>query len=132
MRYQRFVALGDSCTEGLDDPYPGAAVYRGWADIAAHRLAADDPGFRYANLGVRVRRLDQIIAEQIPAAATLNPDLVALYGGGNGIMSGGYSERVVARRIDHAVRTLTELAPAVVVFALSDNADRMPLSWRMG
>ncbi|CAM3630188.1 SGNH/GDSL hydrolase family protein [Kibdelosporangium persicum] len=132
MRYQRFVALGDSCTEGLDDPYPGAAVYRGWADIVAHRLAEEDADFRYANLGVRGRRLDQIIVEQIPAAARLNPDLVALFGGGNDIMSGGYSERIVARRVDHAVRALTELAPTVVVFTLSDIADRMPFGWRMG
>lgn len=132
MRYQRFVALGDSCTEGLDDPYPGGAVYRGWADLVAQRLACDSPDFRYANLGVRGRRLDQIIAEQIPAATALNPDLVALFGGGNDIMSGGYSARVVARRVDDAVRALTELAPKVVVFTLSDIASRMPFGWRMG
>ncbi|SMD26175.1 SGNH/GDSL hydrolase family protein [Kibdelosporangium aridum] len=132
MRYQRFVALGDSCTEGLDDPYPGGAVYRGWADLVAQRLAAGNPDFRYANLGVRGRRLDQIIVEQIPAAASLEPDLVALFGGGNDIMSSGYSDRVVARRVDHAVRALTELAPTVVVFTLSDIAKRMPFGWRMG
>ncbi|MFC0113450.1 SGNH/GDSL hydrolase family protein [Kibdelosporangium aridum] len=132
MRYQRFVALGDSCTEGLDDPYPGGAVYRGWADLVAQRLAAGNPDFRYANLGVRGRRLDQIIVEQIPAAASLEPDLVALFGGGNDIMSSGYSDRVVARRVDHAVRALTELAPTVVVFTLSDISKRMPFGWRMG
>ncbi|ONI88942.1 SGNH hydrolase [Actinosynnema sp. ALI-1.44] len=131
MRYQRFVALGDSCTEGLDDPYPGNTVYRGWADLAAERFAQDDTDFRYANLGVRGRRLDQIIAEQIPAATELRPDLVALFGGGNDIMSGGYSERVIARRVDDAVRALTELAPTVVVFTLSDIARRMPFGWRM-
>ena len=60
MGYQRFVALGDSCTEGLDDRYPGSEQYRGWADLAAAALAARDPDFRYANLGVRGRRLDQI------------------------------------------------------------------------
>lgn len=131
MRFQRFVALGDSCTEGLDDRYTGSAVYRGWADFVAHRLAQDDPDFRYANLGVRGRRLDQIIAEQVPAAAGLRPDLVALFGGGNDIMSGGYSERTVARRVDEAVRALTRMAPTVVVFTLSDVARRMPFGWRM-
>jgi len=35
-----FVALGDSFTEGLGDPYPGGAGHRGWADRFAERLAA--------------------------------------------------------------------------------------------
>jgi lysophospholipase L1-like esterase len=132
MQYQRFVALGDSCTEGLDDPYPDGGIYRGWADLVAARLAQGNPGFRYANLGVRGRRLDQIIVEQIPVAQRLEPDLVALFGGGNDIMSGGWTERTVARRADHAVKALTSLAPTVVVFTLSDISRRMPFGWRMG
>jgi lysophospholipase L1-like esterase len=119
MRYQRFVALGDSCTEGLDDPYPPggpqSGVFRGCADLVAARLARDDPGFRYANLGVRGRRLDQIIAEQIPVATALRPDLVALFGGGNDIMTHGWNERTVARRVDHAVGALTALVVWPVV-----------------
>jgi lysophospholipase L1-like esterase len=130
MRYQRFVALGDSCTEGLDDPYP-TGVYRGWADLVADRLAQDNPEFRYANLGVRGRRLDQITVEQIPAATAMKPDLVALFGGGNDLMSHGWTERTVARRVDHAISTLTSLAPKVVVFTLSDIAKRMPFGARM-
>jgi lysophospholipase L1-like esterase len=131
MRYQRFVALGDSCTEGLDDPYPTGDVYRGWADLVADRLAQDNPEFRYANLGVRGRRLDQITVEQIPAATTMKPDLVALFGGGNDIMSHGWTERTVARRVDHAISKLTSLAPKVIVFTLSDIAKRMPFGARM-
>lgn len=66
MAYQRYVAVGDSCAEGLDDPYPDGSGYRGWADLTAEQLAA--PGFQYANLAVRGRRLDQILAEQVPTA----------------------------------------------------------------
>jgi hypothetical protein len=80
---------------------------------------------------VRGRRLDQIIVEQIPVAERLEPDLVALFGGGNDIMSRGWTERTVARRVDHAIKALTSLAPSVVVFTLSDIADRMPFGWRM-
>ena len=131
MRYQRFVALGDSCTEGLDDPYPSGDVYRGWADLVADRLAQDNPEFRYANLGVRGRRLDQITVEQIPAATAMKPDLVALFGGGNDLMSHRWTERAVARRVDHAISKLTSLAPKVMVFTLSDIAKRMPFGARM-
>jgi lysophospholipase L1-like esterase len=127
MKYQRFVALGDSCTEGLDDLLPDGR-YRGWADRVASVL--DAPGFRYANLGVRGRRLDQMLLEQVPSASALEPDLVALFGGGNDVMSGA-SCRQIARRADAMVRAVTSFAPNVAVFTLSDVSQRMPFGWRM-
>ncbi|QFU86130.1 SGNH/GDSL hydrolase family protein [Amycolatopsis sp. YIM 10] len=130
MGYERFVALGDSCTEGLDDPHPADGRYRGWADLVAARLAMDAPGFRYANLGVRGRRLDQITAEQVPALSTLEPDLVALFGGANDVLAGsGPAE--LSQRVDTAVRQVTGLAPKVVVFTLSDISHRMPFGKRL-
>ncbi|WP_410564584.1 SGNH/GDSL hydrolase family protein [Amycolatopsis sp. cmx-4-61] len=131
MSYHRFVVLGDSCAEGLDDPYPDRRRYRGWADFVAARLAEDQPGFRYANLAVRGRRLDQIVPEQVPAATRLAPDLIALFGGGNDVMSRGWDARTVARRVDAAIRACTEIAPVVVTFTLSDVSHRMPLGSRM-
>ncbi|HEY3882863.1 MAG TPA: SGNH/GDSL hydrolase family protein, partial [Trebonia sp.] len=61
-----FVALGDSFTEGLNDPAPGGG-FRGWADRLAGLLAAEYPGLRYANLAVRGKLLREIVAEQVPA-----------------------------------------------------------------
>ena len=131
MSYHRFVVLGDSCAEGLDDPYPGEDHYRGWADFVAAHLAQDEPHFRYANLAVRGRRLDQIVPEQAPRAAQLEPDLIALFGGGNDVMSRGWDARTVARRVDKAIRACTEISPTVVTFTLSDISHRMPLGRRM-
>lgn len=127
MKYQRFVALGDSCTEGLDDLLPDGR-YRGWADRVASVL--DAPGFRYANLGVRGRRLDQMLVEQVPSAAALEPDLVALFGGGNDVMSGASCAQI-RHRVDAMVRAVTSFAPTVAVFTLSDVSQRMPFGWRM-
>ncbi|GAA2905465.1 hypothetical protein GCM10020220_113400 [Nonomuraea rubra] len=79
--YKSFVALGDSFTEGLNDPGPDGH-YRGWADRVAERLAADDPSFRYANLAVRGKLLDQIVAEQVPLAVDMAPDLISFCAGG--------------------------------------------------
>ncbi|MEU3273603.1 SGNH/GDSL hydrolase family protein [Saccharomonospora sp. NPDC006951] len=132
MAYQRFVALGDSCTEGLDDPYPLSSRYRGWADLVATALAQLEPGLGYANLGVRGRRLDQIAAEQIPAAIRLRPDLAALFGGGNDLLVlRSFSASTVAARVDAAVTSLCAAIPTVVVFTLSDVSTRMPLAGRM-
>jgi lysophospholipase L1-like esterase len=43
--WHRYVALGDSFTEGLSDPDPERpGGYRGWADRLAGHLAAASPG----------------------------------------------------------------------------------------
>jgi lysophospholipase L1-like esterase len=127
MKHQRFVALGDSCAEGLDDLLPDGQ-YRGWADRVASAL--DAPGFRYANLAVRGRRLDQMLVEQVPSAAALEPDLVVLFGGGNDVMSNATQEQI-AQRADAMVRAVTSFAPTVAVFTLSDISHRMPFGRRM-
>ena len=59
-----FVAIGDSFTEGLDDPGP-AGGYLGWADRVAGALARRQPGFRYANLAIRGKLLGEVITEQL-------------------------------------------------------------------
>lgn len=98
-RWRRYVALGDSFTEGLWDVPGGeppartdlvspALECRGWADLLAAHLAerAADPPLRYANLAVRGRLLGPILREQLPAALELGPDLVSLIGGGNDLL----------------------------------------------
>jgi lysophospholipase L1-like esterase len=81
-----FVAMGDSFTEGLDDPYPDG-TFRGWADLVAARLAMDaGPDFGYANLAVRGRLLDQVIIEQLPPTLAMRPDLVSFAAGGNDVL----------------------------------------------
>ena len=55
MEIRSYVALGDSFTEGLDDPTAVGGGYRGWADRFAEHLAAIQPGLCYANLAVRGR-----------------------------------------------------------------------------
>lgn len=131
MAYHRFVVVGDSCAEGLDDPYPDGTQYRGWADFVADRLAQQEPGLCYANLAVRGRRLDQIVSEQLPNATHLAPDLIALFGGGNDLMSPRWNAKTVACRVDTAVRECTRIAPTVITFTLSDVARRMSLGNRM-
>jgi lysophospholipase L1-like esterase len=111
-----YAAIGDSFTEGVGDPGPGGA-FVGWADRLAALLAANSPQseFRYANLAVRGRLLDQIIAEQVPRAVELAPDLVSLCGGGNDILRPGSDPDAVAERFDAAVGELTRVAGTVLI-----------------
>jgi lysophospholipase L1-like esterase len=85
-RWERYVALGDSLTEGLQDAYPDGRE-RGWADRLAQHLAnrRGEP-IAYANLAIRGRRLRPILAEQVEPALALAPDLVSIWGGGNDLL----------------------------------------------
>ncbi|MFP3986207.1 SGNH/GDSL hydrolase family protein [Streptomyces sp. E11-3] len=80
--YTSLVAVGDSFTEGMSDRLPDGS-YRGWADVLAGRMAAREPGFRYANLAVRGKLIAQIVDEQVDATAAMRPDVVTLVGGLN-------------------------------------------------
>ncbi|GAB2965004.1 SGNH/GDSL hydrolase family protein [Streptomyces pseudoechinosporeus] len=80
--YTSLVAVGDSFTEGMSDRLPDGS-YRGWADLLAGRMAARTPGFRYANLAVRGKLIGQIVADQVGAAAAMQPDVITLVGGLN-------------------------------------------------
>ncbi|MFB7630942.1 SGNH/GDSL hydrolase family protein [Streptomyces sp. NPDC056149] len=95
--YTNFVAVGDSFTEGMSDDLPDGS-YRGWADLLAARLATRAPGFRYANLAVRGKLIDQIADEQCGPAASMGADLVTLVGGLNDVLRPKCDvERVCAR-----------------------------------
>ena len=128
--WSSFVAIGDSFTEGLDDWRPDGTP-RGWADRVAENLAADRPGFRYANLAVRGRVLDQIVDEQLPVAERLAPDLITFSGGGNDIIRLGCDADDLARRFDAALGRVSATGAQVVVFTGFDVGRMHPLIRRL-
>lgn len=83
-----YVAIGDSFTEGLNDPGPDGR-FRGWADRLADHLARERPELRYANLAVRGKYLRQVMTDQFPYALSARPDLVTFCAGGNDILRPG-------------------------------------------
>ncbi|WP_460461440.1 SGNH/GDSL hydrolase family protein [Angustibacter peucedani] len=115
-RWSRYVAVGDSFTEGLED-LADDGTYRGWADRLAQRLAAaraSEP-FGYANLAVRGRLLGQIAGEQVPQAIGLGADLVSLVGGGNDVLRPGADPDVLTARLELAVADLRESGADVLL-----------------
>ncbi|MGH3198642.1 MAG: SGNH/GDSL hydrolase family protein [Streptosporangiaceae bacterium] len=109
-----FVAIGDSFTEGLDDPDPGGG-FLGWADRVAGALSARRPGFRYANLAIRGKLLGEVVGEQVPRAVELAPDLVSLAAGGNDILCGTDVD-VLASEFEPAVAKLQAAGCRVLIF----------------
>ena len=112
---QSFVALGDSFTEGLDDPRPEGG-YRGWADRLADMLAEREPELRYANLAVRGKLLRQVVATQVPLAVTMAPDLVSIAAGGNDLLRPGADPDGLAELFDAGVALLQQAGCRVLMF----------------
>ena len=115
--WRRFVAIGDSFTEGVGDPEPRLdGGYRGWADRVAEVLSSQVPDFAYANLAVRGRLIGPIVAEQVEPAIALAPDLVTLCAGGNDIIRPGADPDAVAAQFEYAVARLSQTGATIVIF----------------
>ena len=65
--FTRFIALGDSMTEGMSDEQINGQ-YRGWADRVADVLAEGNPDFTYMNLAIRGKLVGQVARDQVPVA----------------------------------------------------------------
>ena len=118
--WQRFVAIGDSSTEGMGDP-DGTGGFRGWADrLAGHLAAAHGEGFEYANLAIRGKTTEQIQDEQVPAALALRPDLVSVIAGMNDILTVSFDPEATAGLVERMFTTFTEAGVDVLTFTLPD------------
>jgi lysophospholipase L1-like esterase len=125
--YRRFVALGDSTTEGLMDPYPDGR-FRGWADRLAERLAELEPELLYANLAVRGKVAGQVRADQLGPALALQPDLASVLAGVNDVLHRHCDVAAVAAEIDATVGPLREAGADVLLFTLPDPIPVNPLA----
>ncbi|MEV8254060.1 SGNH/GDSL hydrolase family protein [Rhodoglobus sp. NPDC076762] len=119
--WSRYVAIGDSFTEGIGDPEPNSpGGNRGWADRVAEVLGSRTSDFAYANLAIRGRLLNQIASEQLEPALELKPDLISVSAGGNDIIRPGSDPDEVAGRVDELVRQLRSDGATVMLFTGPD------------
>lgn len=106
-RWRRYVAVGDSLTEGLcDDSRMPPGQYRGWADRLGLLLALSRTGgepVRSANLAVRSRRIDDAVQVQLPAAEALGADLVSVLIGANDLVGRRADPLILAERLRDAI-----------------------------
>jgi lysophospholipase L1-like esterase len=115
--WHRYVAIGDSFTEGVGDPEPRLPNgFRGWADRVAEVLAAESDDFAYANLAVRGKLIRQILDDQIEPALALRPDLITLSAGGNDVIRPGHDPDKVGELFEDAVARLSRDGATIVVF----------------
>lgn len=130
MTYMRYVALGDSQTEGLGDG-DDVLGHRGWADRLAEHLARAGPGLLYANLAVRGRTAAQIRDEQLAAALELRPDLATVMAGMNDVIRPGFDAARVAGVLEEMFAALVGAGARVVTVTFPDigRIARWPGRW---
>ncbi|RJU02370.1 SGNH/GDSL hydrolase family protein [Arthrobacter frigidicola] len=82
----RYIAIGDSLSEGVGDlPWPDGTP-RGWTDRLAGLLTVQHGPVEYANLAVRGYKTAQVREHQLDRALSLAPDLVTITAGMNDIL----------------------------------------------
>ena len=125
-RFERYVAMGDSSTEGLRDP-DGAGGFRGWADRLAERVAQAQGGLLYANLGVRGKRSREIREEQLGPALAMKPDLATIFAGSNDILERHFDAGKLRTELTSMMAALVRQKAVVLTFTLPDLTRVMPI-----
>ncbi len=105
--WRRYVAVGDSLTEGLcDSSRMAAGEFRGWADRLAMLLELASPASEpvaYANLAVRSRKVADVVEVQLPLAVARGADLVSVLIGANDLVGARADAASLASRLGDAV-----------------------------
>ena len=123
----RYVAIGDSFTEGVGDERADGTL-RGWADRVAEGLAhTSGVPVEYANLAIRGRKLGPIVDDQLEPALALRPDLITYNGGGNDIMRRHVDMTALMDLSRRVVRRCQEAGVTLIVLAGPDPTSRIPL-----
>jgi lysophospholipase L1-like esterase len=129
-RFPRYVAIGDSSTEGLIDP-DGRGGYRGWSRRLAQRIADAQGGLLYANLAARGLTTRQILDAQLEPALALKPDLATVFSGTNDVIARQFDPEAFGRDTETMQRALADAGATVLTFTLPDLTPLMPLARRI-
>ncbi|MFF9070586.1 SGNH/GDSL hydrolase family protein [Streptomyces sp. NPDC014891] len=126
-QYVRYVALGDSQTEGVGDGNDVTGL-RGFADRLAERIAAVSPEVRYANLAVRGRLAGQVRAEQLGPALALRPDVATVLAGVNDLLRPRFDPDETAAHVEAMFAALTGAGARVATVTIPDITRIVPIA----
>lgn len=125
--YRRYVAIGDSQTEGVGDG-DDVSGYRGFADRLAARLAELNPELCYANLAVRGKLAGEVHAEQLAPALALRPDVATVVAGLNDVLRPRCDLDAVAGHLEAMFASLTKAGATVGTVTFPNVAKIAPLA----
>jgi lysophospholipase L1-like esterase len=115
MRPVRFVALGDSLTEGVGDTV--GVGWRGWAALLADGIGEC---VEFTNLAVSGSQTRDVLERQLPAGLALRPDLVSVVVGVNDTLRCTFDIHAVASRLDAVYAAFASQGAVVLTACLPD------------
>lgn len=123
----RYVAIGDSFTEGVGDELPDGTS-RGWADLVAQGWAnATAEPIEYANLAIRGKLIWPIVREQLEPALALKPTHLSFNGGGNDMLRPRADIEHIADAFDQVLRRCDEEGVTLILLSGADPSRQLPL-----
>mgnify|MGYP001806130708 CR=1 FL=1 len=129
--FSRYVAIGDSQTEGLWDGDDATGVI-GFADRLAALLDARYPGLMYANLAIRGKRVTDVLNDQLPQALAMDPDLVTVCVGMNDVTRPGRTFTTAMADLEDIYQQLANSGATVVTTLFPDVAKMLPVGRLIG
>jgi lysophospholipase L1-like esterase len=127
--WKRFVAIGDSLTEGVGDPRPGGSL-RGWADLLAGALKDVNPDLTYVNLARRGLRTEEVRRRQLEAGLAARPDLASAISGMNDLLEPDFEPSRFGSELDALVGPLADSGALVLTATFPDITSFSPLPKR--
>jgi len=124
--FSRYVAVGDSQTEGLWDGDDTAGL-TGFADRLAAMVDAHYPGLAYANLAVRGKQIRDVIHDQLPRALAMDPDLITVCIGMNDVTRPGPHFDGALAELDELHARLARSGATVTTTTFPDLARILPV-----
>ncbi|AJG94760.1 GDSL-like Lipase/Acylhydrolase family protein [Bacillus cereus] len=122
--WKRFVAIGDSFTEGIGDEVEGIAL-KSWVDHFVELCAFD---IEYANFAKRGLVTNEIRSQQLEKALTFKPDLVSLIAGANDVLKGRWNHQAYKNDMEFMIDKLSKTDADIIIANLPDFTVRLPFS----
>ncbi|MDX3381766.1 SGNH/GDSL hydrolase family protein [Streptomyces niveiscabiei] len=119
----RFVALGDSLTEGVGDPV--GEGWRGWAALLAGGLSGEPVAF--TNLAVSGAQTRDVVERQLPTALALRPDVASVVVGVNDTLRCTFDIQAVANRLDTVYGAFAGRGVTLLTACLPDPGEMLGL-----
>ncbi|GAB7187437.1 SGNH/GDSL hydrolase family protein [Kitasatospora sp. Ki12] len=114
----RFVALGDSLTEGVGDST--GEGWRGWAAVLAHALLPEGREAEFTNLAYSGALTSDLTTRQLPDALAARPQLAAVVVGGNDTLRAGFDIRRTTLELDATLGELSGHGAVLLTACLPD------------
>ncbi|WP_195907804.1 SGNH/GDSL hydrolase family protein [Microbacterium gorillae] len=124
----RFVAIGDSFTEGVGDELEDGRT-RGWADLTALGWARSlGTPIQYANLAIRGKLAWPVVAEQLEPALALKPTHLSFNGGGNDMLRPRTEIEHIADAFSRVLRRCDEEGVTLLLLSGANPSAGLPLA----